>query len=183
MWLSVFLGLLLGVVGIFGAPKTQELSSPKQGTHEKALELTIRSDKRRYKKRDNIRIDVTLTNKHPAREMFVYGTLGWGYRASLTEIISDSTRKRVSPKIISEDLTPPISGNDMSLFVKLLPKHFLGTYLAEEISQLNLSKPGKYSIVVEYHCPITAADVNLAGFWSREDGVIRSNILWIEVVS
>jgi hypothetical protein len=181
MRLLVFLGLLFGVVGTFAAAKTQE--RPKEGAHEKALELTIRSDKSRYKLKDKIRIDVTLTNKHPARDIFVYGTLKWGYRASLTENISDSSGKRVSPKIISEDLTPPISRNDMSLFVKLLPKHFLGTYLAEEIDQLKLSKPGKYSIVVEYHCPIAEEDVDLAGFWSREDGVIRSNIVWIEVIS
>jgi hypothetical protein len=71
----------------------------------------------------------------------------------------------------------------MSLFVKLLPRHFLGTYMVEDIDQLNLAKPGKYSIVVEYHCPVGAKDVDLADFWSREDGAIRSNVIQIEVVS
>lgn len=183
MRLSVFLGLLIGVVGAFAVPKTQEITRPKEGVPEKALELTIVSDKSRYKLNDKIRLDVTIRNKHPVRDIFIYGTLEWGYRASLTEMIRDSRGKRVTPKIFADDLTPTVSRNDMSLFVKLLPRHFLGTYFVEDIDQLNLNKPGKYSIVVEYHCPIAAEDVDLTGFWSKEDGVIRSNTVWIEVVS
>lgn len=125
------------------------------------LELTISSDRKRYKQNDKIRIDVTLTNQDYVKEIFVYGTLGWGYRASLREIIRDARGKRISPKIFSDDLTPPVSRNDLTPFVKLLPRHFLGTYFVQETGQLNLSKPGRYSIVVEYHCPISATEVDL----------------------
>src|SRR4030095_7819620 len=177
MRLSISLGLLLAVVGPFAAPPTQDTTRQgESATYQKALEVTIVADKREYKTNDKIRIDVKLTNKHPVREFFVYGTLGWGYRASLTDIVRDSSGKRISPKIFSDDLTPPISRNDISLFVKLLPRHFLGTYFVEELKELNLNKPGRYSIEVDYHSPISKKDVDLTDFWSNEDGVIKSNV-------
>ena len=146
------------------------------------MELRIVSDKKRYKRSDKIRIDVMLTNKDYVREIFVYGKLGWGYRASLTDIIRDARGKRISPKMFSDDLNIPISRGDTSLFVRLLPNHFLGTHFVEEIDQLNLTKPGRYSIEVEYHCPISIADVDQINFFSKEDGKIESNVIWIEVI-
>lgn len=66
-------------------------------------------------------------------------------------------------------------------FVKLLPDHFLGMNYIETVDRLNLKRPGRYSILVEYHCPISHADVDLRNFWSKEDGTIKSNVVTIEV--
>lgn len=183
MRMLINIGILFSVLAL---PQTQMVIAPQTmevaGTKAKALELTVVSDRKRYKRNDKIRIDVMLTNKDYVKEIFVFGNLGWGYRASLTEIIRDAHGKRISPKIFSDDLTAPIPRNDTTQFVRLVPKHFLGTYFVEEIDQLNLIKPGKYSIMVEYHSPISISDVDQINFFSKEDGRIESNVVWIEVV-
>jgi hypothetical protein len=181
----MILGLVLGTVLAFGSQgagsnERQEDSAVKQKTNR--LELSLVTDRRKYKQHGKIRITVTLTNNEYVKDIFIYGTLGWGYYASLFDTISDAQGKRIQPKVFPDDLTPPISRNDASLFVKLQPRHFLGTYFVEELDQLNLTKPGKYSIFVEYHSPISRSDVDLRNFWSKEDGTIKSNVVYVEVL-
>jgi len=47
---------------------------------------------------------------------------------------------------------------------------------------LNLTRPGKYAISVEYTSPFSAAEVEPKPFLAKENGLLRSNIVWIEVV-
>lgn len=35
---------------------------------------------------------------------------------------------------------------------------------------------------VEYHCPISAANVEVTPFWGKENGTIKSNVVEIEVI-
>jgi hypothetical protein len=79
-------------------------------------------------------------------------------------------------------MSMPPDPNDKSAFVKLLPDHFLGTYFRSSIRTLNLVRPGRYSMWVEYHCPISTADVELSPFWGSENGIIKSNVVSIEVL-
>jgi hypothetical protein len=44
-----------------------------------------------------------------------------------------------------------------------------------------MEQPGKYTMWVEYHCPISAGNVEVAPFWSMENGAIKSNVVEIEV--
>ena len=183
--LMIFLVLVLGSVVAFGgqaARSNEPRESSPMGQKTKQLELSIVTDRHRYKRHGKIRITAMLTNKDYVKDIFLYGRLGWGYLSSLTYTIRDASGKRVEPKILADDLTPPIARNDPTSFVKLPPDQFLGIHYLEGLDRLNLSRPGKYSIVVEYHCPISATDVDLRDFWSKEDGLITSNRVWIEVV-
>jgi hypothetical protein len=177
--------LVLGTMIAFGsqAATSNELrgsSAMRQNT--KRLELSIVTDRQKYKRHGKMKISVMLTNADDIKDIFVYRTLGWGYLSSLTYTIRDSSGKRIQPTIIPDDLTPPIPRNDTTFFVKLPPQQFLGIHYLEGLDRLNLRRPGKYSIFVEYHCPISSTDVDLRDFWSKEDGTIRSNVVWIEVV-
>ena len=58
----------------------------------------------------------------------------------------------------------------------------LGVRFIEGLDRLGIKKPGRYSILVEYHSPISTTDVDRKDFWSKEDGALRSNLVWIEVV-
>ncbi len=185
MKLLMILGLVLGTSIAFAnqAVSRSELKenwSVKQKT--KRLELSVITDRQKYKRHGKVKITAMLTNADYVKDIFIYGTLGWGYNASLTDTIRDASGKRIKPKIFPDDLTPPISRNATSSFVKLPPRHFLGTYFVEDLDELNLNRPGRYSIFVEYHCPISTTDVDLSEFWSKEDGIIRSNVVWIEVL-
>jgi hypothetical protein len=123
-----------------------------------------------------------LINTHYLNDIFIYGTLGWGYSASLTFTLRDASGREIQPQIFPDDLTYPISPDDTTAFVKLRPKHYLGNDFAVKLHLLNLSKPGKYSVFVEYHSPISETDVKLSPFWGKEKGKIKSNVVWIEVV-
>ena len=176
--------LLLATVVAFGIQvvSSKELKQTTNVEPKAHLRLSISSDKQKYKRHGKIRITATLTNADYLNDILIYGKLGWGYSASLTYTIRDVSGKRIEPNVLADDLTFPILRDDTSSFVKLLPRHFLGTYFLDDLDQLSLRKPGRYTIFVEYHSPISTKDVNLSNFWSKEDGVIRSNVVRIEVL-
>ena len=147
----------------------------------KALAISLLPDKFAYKPNDQITVQAMLTNS--SRDtLYVYGVLGWGYSASLTFHVIDPNGKDVEPQTFDDSLTPPVPHNDRSVFVKLFPRHFLGTYYQSTINELNMKKPGKYTLFVEYHYPIPAAAVDLSPFWGTEKGAIRSNLVHVEVL-
>jgi hypothetical protein len=146
----------------------------------KGLELSLVAQKRRYKPSDQFRMDVILTNT--GRDaVYILSQLDWGYSASLVIHVFDASGKEIQPQGVFDDHTF-VSPGDQSAFVKLLPHHFLGTNFFTPLEILNLKRPGKYAIFVEYHSPLAASDVKVSPFWSREDGTIKSNTVIVEVI-
>jgi len=185
MKLSLFLGLVFGCVFSFasqaaGTKKLPENDAVKQ--NDTGLEVSLTADKRRYKRRERISLEVKLTNTDGVKDVFVYGTLEFGYRGSFRLFRRDAKGREVPTRFIDEALTVPPEPNNQSAFVKLLPDHFLGTYYNSTIYLLNMEKPGRYRMWVEYHCPISRADVKVSPFWGSENGVIKSNVVRIEVL-
>ena len=178
-------GMALGMLVSFarGAAGTIELQE-KVGDKQKAtdLEVSLVADKRTYKRGGDINLDVKLTNTHGVKDIFVYGPLQFGHRASFTLYRRDAKGKGVPTRFIDDAWELPPEPNDTSAFVKLLPFHFLGTTYSSSIRQLNMEKPGRYTMWVEYHCPISSADVKVSPFWGSENGTIKSNVISIEVL-
>ena len=185
MKLLMILGLVLGTVVVCRG-ETARSNEPEESSavmqRAKSLELTILADRRQYKRHSKIKITVMLTNVDYVKDVFVYRMLGWGHLSSITYTIRNASGKLIHPAALADDLPLPLDRNDETNFVKLAPDHFLGTALAEDLNQLNMNKPGKYSILVEYHCPISRGEVELNNFWSKEDGIIRSNVVHLEVL-
>lgn len=185
MKVLLVLGLAFGIFVSFAsqAARTQELQE-NVAVKPKAtdLEVSLVTDKRRYKRNDDIDLEVKLTNTHGVKDIFVYGTLELGHRGSFTLYRRDAKGKEVPTRFIAEALTLPPEPNDRSALVKLLPDHFLGTYFRSSIRTLNMVRPGRYSMWVEYHCPISIADVELSPFWGSENSIIKSNVVYIEVL-
>jgi hypothetical protein len=178
-------GLAVGSLVSFAsqAVRTQELQE-NVAVKQKAtdLEVSLSADKRIYRRRDRIKLEVKLTNSNAVKDLFVYGTLELGHRGSFTLYRRDAKGKEVPTRVIMEALESLPETNDRSAFVKLLPDHFLGTDFKGSIHELNLVRPGRYTMWVEYHCPISTADVELSPFWGSENGIIKSNVVHIEVV-
>ena len=144
------------------------------------LRVSIVAQKRRYKRNDQLKFDVMLTNSGKDA-VYIFGALDWGISASFDLRVHDASGKEVQPVGRFDDLTF-VSPKDKSNFVKLLPSHFLGTDFFSPLDVLNLNKPGKYAVFVEYHSPFSATDVPLSPFWGKENGTIRSNVVDVEVV-
>jgi len=115
------------------------------------------------------------------KDVFVLGTLEWGHSASLLFHILDAEGKEIRPRAFPDDQTFVARG-DNSAFVKLHESHFLGTNFYAPLDLLGIDKPGKYSIFVEYHSPLSARDVDLRPFWGKENRAIKSNLVSIEVL-
>ena len=160
------------------AQEPKEKASVAQNANQ--LSVSLIAPKRRYKRNDQLKLDVMLTNsgKEP---IYIFGELGWGHSASFVLRVRDASGKEVQPVGFFDDLTFS-SPNDKSAFVKLLPSHFLGTNFFSPLDVLNLNKPGRYSIFVEYHSPFAASEVPLSPFWGNENGTIRSNAVVVEVI-
>jgi hypothetical protein len=146
----------------------------------RGVQLSLTSLKRRYNRNDQLRLDVLLRNSRE-EDIYVFGTLDFGYSASLILHISDASGKEIEPKVFSDALTHA-SPDDKEAFIKLRSNHFLGTVFFSPLKFLNLTKPGKYAIVAEYNCPFSNAEVKLKPFYSKENGPLKSNVVWIEVV-
>ena len=179
--LALLFGSLMSFVGqAAGTESLQEGITVKQKAPD--LEVSLAADKRRYKRGDDIDLEVKLTNTNGVKDIFVYGTLELGHRGSFTLYRRDAKGKEVPTRFIAEALSMPPEPNDKSAFVKLLPDHFVGTYFRSSIHTLNMERPGRYFMWVEYHSPISTAEVDLKPFFGQENGIIKSNVVWIEVL-
>jgi hypothetical protein len=179
--LGLVLGFLLSFAGqVIGTNETQQNDSVKQKTN--GLEVSLVPDKNSYKAGDRIKLEVTLTNSNAVKDLFVYGTLQFGSRASFTLFRRDAKGMEVPTRFIDDAWELPPEANDKTAFVKLLPFHFLGTTYRSSIHLLNMERPGSYTMWVEYHCPISTASVEVSPFWGKERGAIKSNVVEIEVL-
>jgi hypothetical protein len=142
------------------------------------LEVGLIAEKHIYKRGDKINLKVMVINT-TEQDMFVYGNLEWGYLASLTLCLRDAKGSSIQPKFIADAVTYP--PDDKSQFVRLLPYHFLGTYFISSIEDLNIQRRGRYAIFIEYRSPIDSSKAGVSPFYGKENGVIRSNTIWIEV--
>ncbi len=178
--------LVLALVGGFlvsfasQAQELQENVAVKQQAID--LEVSLSADKRIYSRRDRIKLEVKLTNTNAVKDIFVYGTLELGHRGSFTLYRRDAKGKEVPTRVVMEALESLPEPNDRSAFVKLLPYHFLGTDFKGSIPELNMVRPGRYTMWVDYHCPLSIADVRVSPFWGSENGIIKSNVVSIEVL-
>ena len=146
------------------------------------LQLSVVADKHSYKRNDEITLDVKLINTNGVQDIFVYGTLEFGLRASPTLFLHDANGTDVPSRFFPDAWELPPDRNDKTAFVKLLPDHFLGTFSRLSIQTLGIKKPGKYILWAEYHCPVSVANVEVSPFWSKESGTIKSNVVQINVL-
>ena len=182
---ALFLGLILGVLFTFttqiaGTKALQESNSVKPKRSD--LEVSIVADKRTYKPGDRIKLEVKLINNNAVKDIFVYGTLQFGVRASFRLFRRDAKGKEVPTRFIDDAWELPPKSDDTSAFVKLLPFHFLGKTYRSTIYFQHMERPGRYSMWVEYQCPISSTSVRVSPFWGGENGPIKSNVVYIEVV-
>lgn len=185
MRVLLVLGLAFGALLSFASQvartqEPQETVAVKQKVPD--LEVSLAADKRRYRRRDRITLEVKLTNTDAVKDIFVYGTLELGHRGSFTLYRRDAKGKEVPTRLIAEAVESPPEPGDTSAFVKLLPFHFIGTDYKGSIFELHMERPGRYSMWVEYHCPVSIADVKVSPFWGSENGIIKSNVVFIEVL-
>jgi hypothetical protein len=168
----------ISVINASVTSRSQSPTSTDAGQQKQRLKLEVFTEKHVYKRDDKLNLKVMVINASD-QDIFVYGDLGWGHLASLTICLTDARGNDIQPKFISDAVTYP--PDDNSQFVKLLPFHFLGTSYVASIEDLNMQRPGKYSIYIEYHSPIRNSKANVSPFFGKENGVIRSNPISIEV--
>jgi hypothetical protein len=145
-----------------------------------ALQISLIMPKLRYKQTEKIKLHVMLNNVSD-KNLYVLGTLEWGYNASLLLHVRDASGKEIEPTGFPDDQTL-IDLEDQSAFLKLRPNHFLGTNFVSTLKFLNMNKPGKYSLYVEYFSKVPNGDVKVTPFWGYENGTIFSNLVCIEIV-
>lgn len=170
--------VLISVINTSNAFNGATPGSNNTAPESQKLEVHLIAERHLYKRGDKINLKVMVVNNSD-QDVFVYGKLEWGYSASLTLCLTDAKGRSVQPKFISDAITYP--PDDKSQFVRLSPFHFLGTYYIASTEELNIQSPGKYSIVIEYHSPIRSSKADVSPFYGKENGVIRSDPIWIEV--
>lgn len=157
-------------------------SSAKVGSMEPdgfPLKVTLKTDRDSYKLKDEVTVQVLLTNKSNS-PLYIYAPLEWGESASISIWLKDAlSGKDVPENFIPDALTPPPGSKED--FVKLLPDHVLGVVFTSTLKDFNLRKKGTYEITAEYHSPIPASMNFGLPIWSREKGAVPSNRVTITV--
>lgn len=174
----VAISVLANCMGCFSLVNGQS-TTPKEKRPQLVVELI--SDKAVYRSKEDISLKVMVTNDGLVDDLFIYGELGFGYAASFTLFRRDAKGREVPTRFIDDSRGNPPNLRDPNTFVKLCPGHFLGITYETSIYNLNLDRPGKYRLWVEYHSPITKSEAKLTSFWGSEDGNVRSNVLEIVV--
>ena len=176
------LGLILVTLLSLGNIRTRanQQKQNRDPSTKEGLKISLISPKVRYRRSEKIELHVMLNNITP-QNIYVLGSLGWGYNASLLLHVRDASGKEIDPEGFPDDQTIVDLQNESS-FVKLPPRQFIGRNLMMDLKFLNMNKPGKYSVYVEYFSKISSSAVNQKPFWGYENGTIYSNLVWVEVV-
>lgn len=145
------------------------------------LVIKLTADKVVYRSKDDINLAVMVKNDEVSDDVFIYGDMGFGYSASFTLFRRDAKGREVPTRFIDDYRGNPPNLDDPHTFVKLSSGTFLGIGYENSIYNLHLEKPGKYTLWVEYHSPISKSEAKVAPFWGSEDGSVKSNVLQILV--
>lgn len=175
------LGLVLVTVLSLGNIRTRANQQKENDPSTKeGLKISLLSSKVKYRRSEKIKLHVMLNNI-TSKNIYLLSSLGWGYNASLLLYVRDAAGKEIDPDGFPDDqiFVDPL---DDSTFVKLPPRQFIGTNLESDLNFLNLNKPGKYSIYVEYFCKLPSSKVKQKPFWGQENGTIFSNLVWVEII-
>ena len=162
------------------SPRGNQQNRNDDPSTKEGLKISLISSKTKYKRREKIELHVMLNNIS-YENIYVLGSLGWGYNASLLLHVRDATGKEIDPMGFPDDQTF-VDLKDESTFVKLRPRQFIGTSLVSDLKFLNMNKPGKYSIYVEYFSKVRSSEVKQKPFWGNENGTIFSNLVWVEII-
>jgi hypothetical protein len=176
------LGLILVNLLSLGSIRTSA-NQKKQNNDpstKNGLKISLISAKIKYRRSEKIKLHVMLDNI-TSENIYVLGSLAWGYNASLLLHVRDAAGKEIDPAGFPDDQTF-VDPLDESAFVKLPPMQFIGTNLVSDLKFLNMNKPGKYSIYVEYFSKIPSSEVKQKPFWGNENGTIFSNLVWVEII-
>src|ERR1044072_9163348 len=160
--MSVLVVMVLAFAKMFTlgsvSPKAKEKNEPATVEQtQRRLELSLVSQKRKYRRNDQFKIQVMLRNSGE-RDVYIFGTLDWGYSSSLMCYIRDASGREIQP-LLSPDAHTYASPVDTSAFVRLGPDHFLGTTYYAPLRFMNLTRPGKYAIFAEYNSPFSTNEV------------------------
>ena len=145
------------------------------------LKVSLFADKVVYRPKDDLSLNVMIINDSGINDTFIYGILGFGSSASFRLFRRDAKGREVPTRFIDDFRGNPPDVNDPTSFVKLRPGHYLGITYENSIYNLNLEKPGKYRLWVEYHSPVSESEVKVNPFWGTEKGAIKSNVIEIQV--
>lgn len=157
----------------------QQAASSTNKQERSALEVTLKADRKTYNLRDQITIEVLLTNRSQS-PLYLYAELDWGASASLSLWLKDAASgKDVPQNFIADALTPPPDSKDA--FIKVLPNHVYGVLLTSKLADFSVQKKGTYELVAEYHSPIPSSMGFGLPIWSRERGAVSSNRVTITV--
>jgi hypothetical protein len=94
--------------------------------------------------------------------------------------VSDNRGQSVAAEHYDDDILIPSALGALESYVILFPDHFLGIERKDTPKNL-FSKPGIYTLFVEYMSPVPARYGRGPNFWSREKGLVRSVPIQIEV--
>jgi hypothetical protein len=178
LYLALIFATLLSLDNILTSANQQKQNndpSTKEG-----LQISLISPQVKYRRSEKIKLHVMLCNI-TSKNIYVLGFLGWGYNSSLLLHVRDASGKEIDPEGFPDDQTI-VDPGDESAFVKLPPRQFIGTNLVGDLEFLNINKPGKYSIYVEYFSKISSKVVKQKPFWGNENGTIFSNLIWVEII-
>jgi len=114
-------------------------------------------------------------------DIYILNAMWFRHFGSFTLHVLDSSGTEIRPAGPSHApilVTLPV---DETQLVRLQYAHFLGSRLSTPLEFLNIRRPGRYGIFVEYQSPIRESDVSVKPFWGREKGPIKSAVVWIQV--
>ena len=170
-----------------GVPFAKDSASgPRSGmtTGSENVHVVLICDKVPVSMRDSFTIDIAIRNDGPS-PVYLYRIMEWGYGGGLVLHVLDLKGNPVKPRFTPDALLLPPEHEDPTLFVHLDQMMFYGARARLPVRD-EIPTPGKYTIYVEYWCPLSrnllSPKLRSLPILSHEDPSLYSNKLPLEVI-
>lgn len=168
---ALMLSALLVCAGHFGAHSSQGAKLE--------VKLSERAHRSSYRLKDSIALDIQISNSGD-EPLGVFAKLGMGYQGGIILHVLDATGAEVHTPVLEHDFLDDRAIADPGNYFLLQPRHFFGTTQEFAVNEL-VRKPGHYSLLVEYHCPVDSRAAKVRNFWGIERRSIVSSRVPLDV--